>query len=108
MQQGAGNFHPPAMPAIEFAYPFAPAFGQGLAGQFRLDPQGALAPGQAMQRRVIAQVLLDAEVQVEGALLKHHAQLPERRAWRSGQRAATDADVTVLHVIEPGEQGDQG
>ena len=56
VEQGTGDFHPTAMPAIEFAYPFAPAFGQGLAGQFRLDPQGALAPGQAMQRRVITQV----------------------------------------------------
>ncbi|MNI17317.1 hypothetical protein D3C73_706850 [compost metagenome] len=85
MQQGAGNFHPATMAAIEFAHPFAAALGQGLAGQFGVDPKVGLAPGQAMQCRVITQVLLDAEVQVQGALLEHHAQLPECRACRAAQ-----------------------
>ncbi|MNU90805.1 hypothetical protein D3C71_806820 [compost metagenome] len=85
MQQGAGNFHPATMAAIEFAHPFAATVGQGLTGQFGVDPKVGLTPGQAMQCRVITQVLLDAEVQVQGALLEHHAQLPECRACRAAQ-----------------------
>ncbi|MNP78796.1 hypothetical protein D3C76_1764960 [compost metagenome] len=43
MQQGTGDFHSPAMAAIEFAHPFAAALAQALASQFRIDSQARLA-----------------------------------------------------------------
>ncbi|MNN55475.1 hypothetical protein D3C81_1703520 [compost metagenome] len=61
-----------------------------------------------MQRGVVAQVLLHAQVKVEGALLEHHAQLAQGRACGVAQRAAAHADVAMLQVVQPGEQGDQG
>lgn len=54
-------------------------FAKALAGQFGLDPQVALTPRQAMQGGVVAQVLFNAQVQVQGALLKHHTQLAQGR-----------------------------
>ena len=44
MQQGAGDFHSATVAAVEFANPLATAFGQGLTGQFGVDPQAGLAP----------------------------------------------------------------
>lgn len=80
MQQRAGNFHPPPMADVQLTHTIAPAFTKALAGQFGFDPQVALTPRQAMQGGVVAQVLLNAQVQVQGALLKHHAQLAQGRA----------------------------
>ncbi|MNI49848.1 hypothetical protein D3C73_1044830 [compost metagenome] len=80
VQQCPGDFHPTAMAAIELAYPFATPLGQRLARQFGIHADRALAPRQAVQCRVITQVLLDAQIQVQCALLEHHAQLLQRRA----------------------------
>src|SRR5688572_9814827 len=72
MQQRAGDFYPPTMAAIEFAHPLATALSQRLARQFGVDPKAGLAPGQTMQRGVITQVLLNAKIQIQSALLEHH------------------------------------
>ena len=61
-----------------------------------------------MQGGVITQILFDTEIEVEGALLEHHAQLPQGRAGGVAQRTAADANVTLLQIIQPGQQRDQG
>ncbi|MOA25421.1 hypothetical protein D3C78_1461450 [compost metagenome] len=81
VEQGAGDLDPAAMATVEVAHPFMAPLGQVLAGQFGVDAGAALAPRKSMQRQVIAQVLFNAQVQVQGALLEHHAQLAQGRSW---------------------------
>lgn len=96
MEQGAGDFHPASMTAVEVAHPLVAPLGQVLAGQFGVDANGALASRKAVQRQVITQVLFNAQVQVQGALLEHYAQLAQGRSWRLLQGVAANADVAVL------------
>ena len=51
-----------------------------LARQLAVDPFVRHAAREAMQGGVVAQVLLDAQVQVQGALLEHHAELAPRKS----------------------------
>ena len=78
------------------------------ASQLRVDPRLRLAPAQAVQGGVVAQVLLDAQVQVQGALLEHHTELAQGLARLPGEVAAEHADLALLQLEEAGEQGDQG
>ncbi|MNF89624.1 hypothetical protein D3C84_721560 [compost metagenome] len=108
MEQGAGDLNPAPVAAIEQAHLVAPARAQLLALQFAFDALGRQLSGQAVQGGVVAQVLFDAEVQVQGALLEHHAEAGEGGARLAAQAVAADADLALLQVIEAGEQGDQG
>ncbi|MNZ81249.1 hypothetical protein D3C78_999090 [compost metagenome] len=108
VQQRAGDLHPAAVAAVERAHRLAAAFGELLAPQFQLDALGGQRARQAVQGGVVAQVLLDGQVQIEGALLEHHADLRQRAARLLADRAVAEADVAFLQVVEAGEQGDQG
>ncbi|MNV91279.1 hypothetical protein D3C71_1857580 [compost metagenome] len=61
-----------------------------------------------MQGGVVAQVLLHAQVQIQGALLEHHAELAQCLTRLLAQAAAHHLDIALLQVVEAGEQGDQG
>ncbi|OWK40120.1 hypothetical protein PSOLE_37780 [Pseudomonas oleovorans subsp. oleovorans] len=60
-----------------------------------------------MQRGMIGEVLLHREVEIQRALLEHHAELTQRLAWLLAQAVAEDADIALLQVVQAGEQGDQ-
>jgi hypothetical protein len=75
MQQRSRDFYAATVPAIQFADALATTLAQPLTGQFLLNPLVDLAGGQTMQRGVIPQVLLNAQVQIQRALLKYHTQL---------------------------------
>ena len=104
VQQGAGDFHPAAVAAIEQAHPLAPALAQRHALQFGVDARAPLAAAQAMQRGKIRQVLLDGEIQVQRRLLKHHAQPGH---GRGGQGLAKQLNRPALAGQQPGEQAVQ-
>ena len=101
MQQRPGDFHPATMAAIQGTHSFVAPLGQLLAGQFRVDAHTALAPRQAMQRDVITQVLLDTQVQVQGALLEYHAQLAQGRPRRGLRRLSPAGVEHGARVFDP-------
>ena len=67
----------------------------------------ASARGQAVQRRVVGEVLRDRQVGVERPALEHHAHLGERRPGRAAQVVAEDLDAAGDVVVEPGDQREQ-
>ena len=103
VQQGAGDFHPPAVAAIEVADLVVAALAQLLAGQFGVDALARQGRGHAVQGGVVAQVLFHAQVQVQGALLKHHTELAQGLAWLAAQAVAEHLDLALLQVVEAGE-----
>ncbi|MCY1542827.1 hypothetical protein D9M68_785970 [compost metagenome] len=96
------------MAAIEQAHLVASARAQLLALQFPLDALGGKPARQAVEGGVVTQVLFDGEVQVQGALLEHHAEPGQGGARLAAQTMAADTDLALLQVEEAGEQGDQG
>jgi hypothetical protein len=61
------------MAAVELADPFVYAFRHVQAVQFGLDAGHGLGPAQAVQHRVIHQVLAYSEVEVDRRRLKNDA-----------------------------------
>ncbi len=95
------------MSAIEFAnLAFAP-LAKLLAIQLHFDPVIGNLARHAMQGGVIAQVLLDAEIQVQRALLEDHPKPPQGFARLAAQTEARHLDVALLQVVEARQQGDQ-
>ena len=83
------------------------AFAEILAQQLLFDARLCLAPWHAVQGGVVGEVLLHREVEVQRALLEHHAQLAQRLARGVAQAVAEDADIALLQVVQASEQGDQ-
>ena len=84
------------MTTVEFADLAAAAFAELLALQFQLDTFVRHGSWHAMQRRVVAQVLLHRKVQVQRALLEHHAKTRKGLARRFTQIEAGDTDLPLL------------
>ena len=66
-----------------------------------------LAAADAVQGRVIEQVLLHRQVEVERARLEHDAEPPQRLARRARDVVALDRDAAVARVEQPGDQREQ-
>ena len=62
----------------------------------------------AVERRMIGQVLDHAQIEIEGAGLEHHAQPAQRLAGVALQLVAENADRTLADGIEAGDQREQG
>ena len=93
MQQRAGDLDASAVAAVEFTHLAAAPFAELLALQLEFDAFIRQGPRHAVQGGVVAQVLLDGQVQVQRALLEHHAEAGERLARRLAQAEAGDADL---------------
>src|SRR5690606_5027714 len=107
VEQGAGNFDPPAMAAIELSHSAFAPLNKLLALQFLLDAFVGQKAWHTVQSRVIAQVLLDAQVQIQGALLEYHTQAPQGFPRLRAQAETSHADFALLQFVKLGEQGDQ-
>ncbi len=68
-----------------------------------------LCAADALQRALVEHVLLDGEIGIEGAALKDHAELGERRAAVARDVMAEDSDRAraAARPVEP-EQHDEG
>src|SRR5205814_6497723 len=77
MQQAAGNLDATALAAAELADLVAPLIGKADAFDFPGHPQLRLTMRETMQGGMVEQVLLNREVEIEGRLLKDHADLPQ-------------------------------
>ena len=80
MQQRARDLDPPHLPARQFPHLVARAIGQVDVGQHVLRAPARLAPADAVQRRVVQQVVHHRDIEIERARLEHHAQLAQRLA----------------------------
>ena len=80
----AGDLDASAVTAVEFTHLAAAPFAELLALQLEFDAFIRQGPRHAVQGGVVAQVLLDGQVQVQRALLEHHAEAGER--WRGASR----------------------
>lgn len=75
MDQGAGDFHAPAMAAIERAEFLIDPLRHAQTRQRVQNPRVGGGAGQAMQRREIPHIGAHRGIQIKGLLLKHHANL---------------------------------
>ena len=107
MQQRPGDLDAPHLPARQIAHLVAGAVGERNLLQHLTGAPARLARPDPMQRRVIDEILLDREVEVERARLEHDADQPQRRARRGGNVVAEDADGTALDGIEARDEGKQ-
>src|SRR4029077_3785418 len=80
VQKGASNLKAPHLPAREVANLAVVTLGESDARQQFLRAQSRLAPGDAVKRCMIEQVLRDREIEIERPRLKHHAHAPKRCA----------------------------
>src|SRR5258707_15748255 len=97
MQQCARDLQPSHLSAREVANLAAGAIGESDARQHVVAAATGLAPGDAMQGRVIKQVLRHREVEVECARLKNHTEQPQRFAWRKSDIMAENTDAPGLN-----------
>ena len=83
MDERAGDLDPAHLAAGKLAHAVMGAVGEADALKQRAPAGARLGAGDAVQRRLIAQVLIDGEIEIERAALKHDAD-PRRAPRRSG------------------------
>src|SRR3981081_4183831 len=96
MQQCPRDFQPPHLPAREVTNLAAGALGEPDAHQYLVVAETGFAPDDAMQGRVIQQVLRHRQVEVECARLKDNTEQPQRLARRKSDVMAKNADASGL------------
>ena len=103
VQERPGDLHAAAMTAIEIAHALADPLCHVELGE-RLEHAfvGVLAL-EAAQRREIAQVLPDGEIEVERRLLEDDAERAERHAAMIGRRPSDDLDAARRRIEEAGD-----
>ena len=92
MQQGPGDLDTAALAAAQLARLVGAALGDPYPLQLARDALGSVAPRKSVQRGVIAEVLLDGEVEIERRLLEHDPEGGKRTRRRTVEPLAEDAD----------------
>src|SRR5436190_9885272 len=100
MQQRAGNFDLPHLPAREVAYFVMRALRQRDALQQLIGAGTGLPLADAVQGGVIEQILNDREIEIEGARLKHHADRTQSLARCTHNVMTENPDVAALNGVE--------
>src|SRR3978361_168335 len=96
MQQCPRDFQPPHLSAREVANLAAAALSKPDAHQYLVATETGFAPGDAVQRRVIQQVLHHRQVEVECTRLKDNTEQPQRLAGRKADVMTENADAPRL------------
>ena len=107
MQKRARDLDPPHLTAGEKAHFVARAVGEPDTSELDRLSRARFAPANAMQRAVIGEVLRDAEIRVERALLKYDAKSRKRRAALARDVAAEDVDRSRSTRIKVGDHREQ-
>jgi hypothetical protein len=107
VQERAGDLEPPLHPAAQRADLGGPAVGEVEPGQHLRDALAGQSTAQPVERAGVAQVLLDAEVDVERRPLEHHPHGSQRGARLAAQVVAADRDAALLGREQAGDQGHQ-
>ncbi len=97
MQQGAGDLRAPLLAARERAGLDARAVRKADERQNLADPPIAARPPIPVQRRVIAQVLAQRQVEVQRPALEHH---PDPRQRLPGWRRASKPATSILPHVQ--------
>ena len=104
MQQGAGDLDPPHLADRKIADAIPAAIGHRHAIQHLRDEAVGTVVGDAVQRRVIQQVLPDRNIDIERTGLKHDAELAQGRARLASDFVAENADLARSYRVEPRDQ----
>src|SRR6187431_2512313 len=107
VQQRACDFETSHLTPGQVAHLVFGPLGQRNAGQKVIGTLPAFMVADAVQRRMIGQVLNDGEIEVEGARLEYDADHAQGFARRGPDVIAKNADMTALNRVETGHQGEQ-
>src|SRR5258707_1118364 len=108
MQESACDLDPSPLPAAQPSHIVATAFGKIDAAEFGRDPRFADAARNSVQRRMVAQVLLDREIKVESRLLEDDAHARESRDGVTFHRRPKHLDRAAAVRVETRNQGEEG
>src|SRR5579871_3203381 len=107
MQKRARDLDPPRLTAREEAHFVARAVGKPDTGELDRLPCARFTPAYTVQGAVIGEVLRDAEIRVEGALLKHDAKSRERCAAVARDVVAKDSYLSRFTHIKMGDHREE-
>jgi len=96
VEEGAGDLDAPPLPAAQPPDRLVTTLRELDASQLGGDAGGDERARQTMQRRVIAQILLDREIEIEGRLLEDDTHPRQRRGGIAVDRRAEYADRAAL------------
>src|SRR5947208_2668929 len=105
VEQGAGNLDPAHLTAGEAANLVAAAIRKPEPRQQLARPLAALGGGDAVECRVIGQVLHDRQIEIESARLEDHAKPPQGLAGCARNIMAEYLDPAFACVVETGDEG---
>ena len=96
-----------AMTAVQRAHPLADALRHVERLERRQHALVGVFALQSSERREIAQILLDREIEIERRLLEHDAERAERLRTPFGGRLAANLDTAFGRVEQPGDEREQ-
>ena len=104
MHEGACDLDAAHLPSGESADLFVESIAEVGLGERRLGPLARLGATDAMQRRVIDEVLFDGDVEVERTRLEDDAEFCKRAARRQRHVGAVDLDAALAGGVEARHQ----
>src|SRR4029079_1666975 len=107
VQQRASDLETSHLSAGKVAHLVLGALGERNAREDVIRTLSTLAVADAVQRRMIGQVLDDREVEIEGARLEYDADHAQRFARLRSDVVAENADLTMLNRVEARQQREQ-
>ena len=107
MQERARDLDPPHLTAGKKAHLVAGPVGEADAGELDRASRARFPPANAMQGAVIGEVLRDAEIGIERALLKHDAEQGESGAALTRDVASENAHRARSAHIEMRDHREQ-
>ena len=107
VQQRASDLETSHLSAGQVAHLVLGALGERNAREDVIRTLSTFAVADAVQRRMVGQVLDDREIEIEGARLEYDADHAQRFARRRSDVVAENADMTVLNRVEARQQREQ-
>src|SRR5260221_11505433 len=108
MQESACVSDVSPLPAAQRSHLVATGFSKMDAAEFGRDPRFASAARNSVQRRMVAQVLLDREIKVESRLLEDDAHARESGGGVMFNRRPNHLDRAAAARVETRDQGEEG
>src|SRR5262249_2035463 len=107
VQQTAGDLDTTSLAATQLAYLVAALVGEPDPLDFGRAALRGGSGRETRQRSVIEEVLLYREIEIEGRLLKHHADVPQALGGSLADVHAKDADYPLSLDIESSGEREQ-
>ena len=107
MKECTGDFNPAPVSAVERSDLLVSTLFHPEPLQFGFDTRKGLPPPHAVKRRVVAEILQHAEVQIQRRLLENDPHLCKCGQGSRLNVVAVDDDGSLASVVEAGDQGKQ-